>query len=289
MLVFKLCLSSHLFFFVFFFSSMSNHHPHQVAAEGFQAQADFYATSRPSYPKEAIDFISTLPKSNEAYHVLDLGAGTGIMTKLLAEIKNFTVTAVEPVDNMRSKLESLVPQVTSLKGTSWSIPVASSSQDMVVLAQCFHWFDDLKSLTEIHRVLKPQGVLVLIWNMESQERSSWVASIRRLYEVYDGKAPQYRKGTWKKIFETDEAKQLYDLPLQSKQFKNDFAVKRDQIWSRILSKSYIAVLDKEEADRLREQVEDTLDHPDFSLPERHSQEDILYKHDTDLYWCYKRE
>lgn len=110
---------------------------------------------------------------------MDLGAGTGIMTKLLAEIKNFTVTAVEPVDNMRSKLESLVPQVTSLKGTSWSIPVASSSQDMVVLAQCFHWFDDLKSLTEIHRVLKPQGVLVLIWNMESQERSSWVASIRR--------------------------------------------------------------------------------------------------------------
>lgn len=56
-----------------------------------------------------------------------------------------------------------------------------------------------------------------------------------------------------------------------------------------MSKSYIAVLDKEEADRLREQVEDTLDHPDFSLPKRHSQEDILYKHDTDLYWCYKPE
>ena len=101
------------------------------------------------------------------------------MTKLLIEIEHVKVTAVEPVDNMRLKLESSVPQAHSLKGTSWSIPVASSSQDMVVLAQCFHWFDDLKSLQEIHRVLKPKGVLVLIWNMESQERSSWVAAMRK--------------------------------------------------------------------------------------------------------------
>jgi len=79
---------------------------------------------------------------------------------------------------MRLKLESIVPQAASVKGTAWSIPVQDESQDMVMLAQCFHWFDDIKSLKEIHRVLKPGGLIILIWNMESRERSEWVAKLR---------------------------------------------------------------------------------------------------------------
>ena len=92
--------------------------------------------------------------------------------------------------------------------------------------------------------------------------------------MHDAKAPQYRKGNWKKIFETEEAKQLYTLPLQARQFTNDYPVKREQIWSRILSKSYIAVLEQEERDKLHDLIESTLDQ--FDLP---SEGDILYKHD----------
>lgn len=137
------------------------------------------AKARPSYPAEAIDFISSLMADRQKpQKVLDLGAGTGIMTKLLVEKCEFEVTAVEPVDNMRLKLESTAPQATSVKGTAWSIPVQDASQDMVMLAQCFHWFDDIKSLQEIHRVLKPGGLIILIWNMESRERSEWVAKLR---------------------------------------------------------------------------------------------------------------
>lgn len=137
------------------------------------------AKARPSYPAEAIAFISSLMAGHQKPpKVLDLGAGTGIMTKLLVEQCGFQVTAVEPVDNMRLKLESVVPQATSVKGTAWSIPVQDASQDMVMLAQCFHWFDDIKSLKEIHRVLKPGGLIILIWNMESRERSEWVAKLR---------------------------------------------------------------------------------------------------------------
>ncbi|CAO3612738.1 unnamed protein product [Mucor fragilis] len=153
--------------------------PHSTASNGFQAQADAYAKARPSYPAEAIAFISSLMAGHQKPpKVLDLGAGTGIMTKLLVEQCGFQVTAVEPVDNMRLKLESVVPQATSVKGTAWSIPVQDASQDMVMLAQCFHWFDDIKSLKEIHRVLKPGGLIILIWNMESRERSEWVAKLR---------------------------------------------------------------------------------------------------------------
>lgn len=154
--------------------------PHATASEGFQSQADSYAKARPKYPQEAIEFIRSLvPSSFQApYALLDLGAGTGIMTQLLFDQGIYNITAVEPVDNMRAKIESNLPKVTTLKGTAWSIPVPSESQDIVMLAQCFHWFDDIKSLKEIYRVLKPGGLVILIWNMESKERSTWVAKLR---------------------------------------------------------------------------------------------------------------
>lgn len=161
---------------------MEQQAPHSTASDGFQAQADSYAKARPKYPQESLDFISTLvhslPSQDEPYALLDLGAGTGIMTQLLFDQGIYSITAVEPVDNMRHKIESSLPDVTALKGTAWSIPVPSESQDIVMLAQCFHWFDDLKSLQEIYRVLKPGGLVLLIWNMESRERSPWVSKLR---------------------------------------------------------------------------------------------------------------
>ncbi|CEI86247.1 hypothetical protein RMCBS344292_00690 [Rhizopus microsporus] len=257
---------------------------HPTALRGFQNQASAYVKARPSYPSAALDVICSLfsnPLSSKK--ILDLGAGTGIMTKLLVE-RGFDVTAVEPVDGMREKLSQELPEVTALEGNSYSIPVKSESQDAVVLAQCFHWFDNIKSLQEIHRVLKPGGYLFLIWNMESRERCEWLAKLRDLYEQYEKSAPQYRHGRWKNVFETDEAKSLYRLPLEHQQFANDTPVVRSTPWTRILSKSYIAVLDKGEQECLRQKVEKVLD--DYHLPKDDSEPFIL-RHDTDLYYCQK--
>lgn len=110
--------------------------------------------------------------------VIDLAAGTGLMTKALVA-KGFEVTAVEPVENMRSKLIEVVPGVPCLEGTSWNIPVGNESQQAIVVAQAFHWFDDVKTLEEFHRVLKPGGYGILAWNLESGDRSEWVAKLRK--------------------------------------------------------------------------------------------------------------
>lgn len=244
------------------------------------------AKARPSYPVESIEFISQLSqKKPEITKILDLGAGTGIMTNLLSQAGYRSITAVEPVDAMRSKITTSLTNVNCLKGTSWSIPVDSSSQDVVMLAQSFHWFDDIQSLQEIHRVLKQGGLLVLVWNMESKERSEWVAKLRSLYETYDGSAPQYRMGYWKNVFDTTEAKELYRLPLQHKRFEFDTKVKRSDVWTRISSKSYIAILDKLEQDKLHAKVEQVLNEYDLPL-----NDDELFKYpaDTDMYWCYKK-
>lgn len=195
------------------------------------------------------------------------------MTKLLFE-RGYSVTAVEPVDAMRAKIS--LPNVTCLSGTSWSIPVPSQSQDIVMLAQCFHWFDDIQSLVEIHRVLKPGGLLVLIWNMESK-RSPWVAKLRDLYEAFDGTAPQYRLGHWKNVFE--KANELY-TPLKHETFQYDTTAKKSDVWTRITSKSYIAILDKQKQDELYEKVKNVLN--EYQL-----EDEFIYPLDTDMYWCYK--
>lgn len=103
-----------------------------------------------------------------------------------------------------------------------------------------------------------------------------------MYEAYDGAAPQYRKGYWKQVFEIEEAKELYKLPLQHKQFMYDVPANVEDIWPRILSKSYIAILDQETRDKLHAEVQKVLDD---ELPKEGT---IIYRHDTDMYWCQKK-
>lgn len=133
------------------------------------------AQARPAYPQDLVDKIKSLVPSKDN-HVVDLAAGTGLMTKSLVE-SGLNVTAVEPVENMRLKLVEILPQVTCLEGTSWHIPVKDNSLDAVVVAQAFHWFDDMATLRELHRALKPTGYGVLAWNLESK-RSDWVGKFR---------------------------------------------------------------------------------------------------------------
>jgi hypothetical protein len=77
----------------------------------------------------------------------------------------------------------------------------------------------------------------------------------RIYQKHDADVPQYRKGTWKKVFYEEEASQLFHLPLQHRQFTNDFPVDgKEVIWQRIKSKSYVAVLDPQKQQKLQQDI-----------------------------------
>ncbi|KAI8141506.1 S-adenosyl-L-methionine-dependent methyltransferase [Fennellomyces sp. T-0311] len=149
---------------------------HATAAVGFSQQAKTYAQLRPSYPLEALEQIKTLIPNPDA-QITDLAAGIGKMTRLLLEHRYVNVTAVEPVDAMRDILVSLLPKVHTIKGSSWDIPLASQSQDAIIVAQAFHWFADIETLQEIYRVLKPNGYLTIVWNKEDQSRGQWVKQL----------------------------------------------------------------------------------------------------------------
>jgi SAM-dependent methyltransferase len=96
--------------------------------------------------------------------VLDLGAGTGKLTQVLAA-RYARVIAVEPLDELRALLAVRVPEAEVRAGAAEAIPLEDASVDAVFAGQAFHWFANDTAVGEIARVLRPGGVLALLWNV----------------------------------------------------------------------------------------------------------------------------
>jgi SAM-dependent methyltransferase len=140
----------------------------------FGAHADLYDGARPTYPAEAVRWML----GDEPRRVVDLGAGTGIFTRLLAALGH-DVTAVEPDPGMRARLHERSPGVEALAGSGEAIPLEDASVDAVVAAQAFHWFDNDEARAEIARVIAPGGVFAPIWNTRD-ESVEWVEKLARI-------------------------------------------------------------------------------------------------------------
>src|SRR5215216_6493004 len=106
-------------------------HAHRTS---FGAAADMYEQARPDYPPEAVEWIT----GTEPRRVLDLGAGTGKLTRQLVAARH-DVVAVEPLGEMRAALVARTPSVMALDGTAESIPLGDASVDVVVAGQAYHW------------------------------------------------------------------------------------------------------------------------------------------------------
>jgi ubiquinone/menaquinone biosynthesis C-methylase UbiE len=148
-------------------------------AQAFDQIAGLYEESRPSYPQAALDVLGLRP----GLRVLDLGAGTGKFTRLLAGA-GADVTAVEPLAAMRAELEKAAPSVKAHPGTAEEIPLPDAAFDLVTVAQAFHWFDPDRALPEIARVLVEGGSLAVVWN-EWDPADPIGAAVLRLLEPYD--------------------------------------------------------------------------------------------------------
>lgn len=140
-------------------------------ATAFALVADSYERGRPGYPEEAVRWLA----GDEPCDVVDLGAGTGKLTRSLVALGH-RVTAIEPLPEMLELIPTAAPGASAILGSAEVIPLPDSYADVVTAAQAFHWFDHPVALPEIARVLRPGGRLGLVWNTRD-DREPWVAEL----------------------------------------------------------------------------------------------------------------
>jgi SAM-dependent methyltransferase len=217
-------------------------------ASSFGAAADLYDRARPRYPREALDWA--IPEKSD---ICDLGAGTGILTRQLAELGHHVI-AVEPDDQMRAKIP-----VEARKGDATHIPLPDASVDVVTAGQSYHWFYGEPAHTEIARVLRPGGRFVPIWNIRD-ERVPWVAKSSTLFDgarerdAFDETAVQ------------DFGPRFGPVTLETFEWSTRHT--RASFMELVKSRSYYLVAGAEARQRLEEQLGELLDGlgEEFELP-----------------------
>ncbi len=128
----------------------------------FTDRASDYVKYRPDYPAAAINAILSGMGEASRLAAADIGAGTGISARLLAD-RGVRVTAVEP--NAAMRLAAIPhPRVEWREGTAEETGLPAESVDLMVCAQAFHWFRQHEAVSEFHRILRPGGRLALMWN-----------------------------------------------------------------------------------------------------------------------------
>jgi SAM-dependent methyltransferase len=219
-----------------------------VHASSFGAAADSYQRGRPGYPQSAVEWL--VPRRAET--VLDLGAGTGKLTRSLAGA-GLKVTAVEPSRGMRELLAAAVPAARVLAGSAEKIPLADASVDAVVVAHAWHWFDAGLAVPEIARVLVPGGTLSLVWNLRD-EAEPWVAALGAIMHRHSAQVIDSSPGIGAPFGPPERIEVRWRQP-----------VTRQEILDLVASRSYVISMPGPERDQLLGEVTELLGgHPDLS-------------------------
>lgn len=239
---------------------------------------DAYEKGRPSYPAEAVDYLARELSLNRTSMMVELGAGTGKFTKLLVPM-GAKLIAIEPVEGMRCKFKEIFPQIELHEGTAEAIPLPDESADAVIAAQAFHWFSGESTLKEIHRVLKPGGLIGLIWNVRDESKD-WVAQLTKIIYAYDSEAPTYNSMKWRKAF--DHTSLFTSLKYTS--FAHQHEGTPDTVVARVASISFIAVLPEKKKTEVLSRVAQLIQ----THPEIKGLKQISFPYRTDIYWCKKK-
>lgn len=195
-------------------------------ARSFGGVADAYDRGRPSYPDAAVAWLLG-DSGDRPLTVLELGAGTGRLTERLVAAGH-DVHATEPDQAMLAHLQRRLPGVRVSTTPAEEIPVPDQSVDVVVAAQCFHWFDVDRALAEVARVLRPGGHLAVVYN-ERDQRIPWVKKLGRIIGTHDNLGPSMESVTVSDDFHEIEVAAFKHWQVVHRQSIQDLAVSRSNV------------------------------------------------------------
>jgi len=202
----------------------------------FSDRVQDYIRYRPRYPPALWDMLAEAGLA-AGMAVVDLGAGTGILSELLLD-RGCRVFGVEPNAEMRAASEALLTGrggFTAVDGSSEATGLADGSVDAAVAAQAFHWFDPAAARRECLRVLRPGGFAAMIWNSRQLDSTPFL----RAYEAF-----LHRWGTdYAKVAQNyahpEALETFFGVSPSRRVTANAQALDREGLVGRLLSCSYI--------------------------------------------------
>jgi ubiquinone/menaquinone biosynthesis C-methylase UbiE len=207
----------------------------------FTGKAELYKKYRPSYPKEFLDYLYSTKGFSSDSIIADVGAGTGIFTKLLLE-RGSTVYAVEPNDDMRETAVgdlTKYDRFTPVSATAENTKLPEKCVDFVTVTEAFHYFDRQLFKQECMRILKPCGKVVLAWNRADKD-SSLVKKQGKIIEKYS----QHDDNVYQRSGNTYEFSDFFKNGIyEYKTYKNDLHENREQFIGGHLSAGFAPIKD----------------------------------------------
>jgi SAM-dependent methyltransferase len=208
-------------------------------ATGFDRAAAAYEAGRPGYPSPAVELVVDRLQVGPGRRILDLGAGTGKLTRELLA-RGARVVAVEPMEGMRTTLRQTAPSedLEVLDGTAEALPLGDASVDGATVAQAFHWFDGPAAMAELHRVLRPEGWLAVVFNRRDLD-TPLQAALDDLLAPYRADTPSWATHGWDAALVTSERFVADDVATVP--WVQDLDL--DGLVARVASISFVARLD----------------------------------------------
>jgi MOSC domain-containing protein YiiM/SAM-dependent methyltransferase len=250
----------------------------EQAAKGFAAGVEAYERGRPEHSGESVELLARELGFGAGSRVVDLGAGTGKLARQLVA-RGVDVVAVEPIAEMRATLARVLPGLEALAGTAEDLPLENHSVDAVLVAQAFHWFDGVRALSEIRRVLRPGGGLGLIW--QARDASvPWVARLNEIIDAADDGHPRFRTFAWRASFDTTALLE----PLREATLHSVQRATPAEIVDRVASISYVAAMTEEHREPVLADVRRLL----ATDPATAGRDTIDLPHVVHVYWTRPR-
>jgi ubiquinone/menaquinone biosynthesis C-methylase UbiE len=172
-------------------------------AEQFASMAATYERGRPDYSPAVADALMAELEIAPGAPVLDLAAGTGKLTRRLVAA-GLEVLAVEPQPQLRARLAADIGAERVRDGVAEEIPLADASVDAVTVADGFHWFDHVRALAEIRRVLRPGGGLAVLNSVPDWSEASWAHDLGTLIQRTRPEHPFFDGPPWQEAVRTAE-------------------------------------------------------------------------------------
>lgn len=208
----------------------------------FSDKVENYIRYRPSYPQEVLDVLAQTFSLAPGSAIADIGAGTGIFTKLLLE-RDYQVWAVEPNEPMRQAATQLLSgyaNFTSVAAPAEATTLATSSVALITVAQAFHWFNRAAVRPEFKRILQSGGGVALIWNERLTTGSPFLAAYEQLLIEY---GTDYQEVNHTNIDETT-IRDFFQTRVTQESFPNQQLFDYQGLEGRLLSSSYVPTRDQ---------------------------------------------